>query len=142
MYVQGRELHVGEIYLMKFSGSNSEQRGWRPGLVVQNNVGNKYSPNTIAYPLTSVIKKMQQPTHVLVSAKETGLKSDSVVLCENPERISKRNVGQYLTKLPNQYMERIAVASLLATSVISYLDERDLITAWRKAQSINSCESE
>lgn len=52
-----RTPQIGEVYLMKFSGSGSEQVGWRPGLVFQNNVGNSFSPNIIALPLTSSIKK-------------------------------------------------------------------------------------
>lgn len=59
----GKTPQIGEVYLMKFSGSGSEQVGWRPGLVFQNNVGNSHSPNVIALPLTSSIKKTSQPTH-------------------------------------------------------------------------------
>ena len=62
----GKTPQIGEVYLMKFSGSGSEQVGWRPGLVFQNNVGNSHSPNVIALPLTSSIKKTSQPTHVFV----------------------------------------------------------------------------
>lgn len=65
---------IGEIYMMRFGGSANEQTGWRPGLVFQNNVGNAHSPNIIALPLTSVIKKAKQPTHVVVKASNTGLK--------------------------------------------------------------------
>lgn len=49
---------IGEVYLMKFGGSGSEQSGWRPGVVFQNNMGNAYSPNIIALPLTSSLKKL------------------------------------------------------------------------------------
>lgn len=69
-----RTPQIGDIYMMKFGGSANEQCGWRPGLVFQNNVGNAYSPNIIALPLTSVLKKANQPTHVLVKAYDTGLK--------------------------------------------------------------------
>ena len=95
----GKTPQTGEVYLMKFSGSGSEQVGWRPGLVFQNNVGNSHSPNVIALPLTSSIKKTSQPTHVFVKASDAGLKKDSMVLCENPQRMSKDNVGKYLGKL-------------------------------------------
>lgn len=129
---------IGEIYLMKFSGSGSEQCGWRPGLVFQNNAGNAHSPNIIALPLTSSIKKTGQPTHVIVHADSTGLRMDSMVLCENPERMSKDRIGQFITRLSEDYMKQIAEASLLATSVISYLDMDSVISIWKRAVSLNA----
>lgn len=117
-----RTPQIGDIYRMKFAGSANEQCGWRPGLVFQNNIGNIHSPNIIALPLTSILKKANQPTHVIVRADDTGLKKDSMVLCENPERMSKERIGEYITTLSDEYMKQVAEASLLASSVISYLD--------------------
>lgn len=133
-----RTPQIGDIYMMKFGGSASEQNGWRPGLVFQNNVGNAHSPNIIALPLTSAIKKTSQPTHVLVKAKESGLKVDSMILCENPERMSKERIGSYITKLSSDIMKNVAEASLLASSVISYLDPEVLIKIWERAVALNS----
>lgn len=129
---------IGEIYMMRFGGSANEQTGWRPGLVFQNNVGNAHSPNIIALPLTSVIKKAKQPTHVVVKANNTGLKMDSMVLCENPERMSKERLGDYITTLSDEYMKEVAEASLLSSSVISYLDIEVLVSIWKKAVALNS----
>lgn len=129
---------IGEIYMMRFGGSANEQTGWRPGLVFQNNVGNAHSPNIIALPLTSVIKKAKQPTHVVVKASNTGLKMDSMVLCENPERMSKERLGDYITTLSDEYMKEVAEASLLSSSVISYLDIEVLVSIWEKAVALNS----
>ena len=128
---------IGEIYYMRFSGSDSEQNGWRPGLVFQNNAGNAHSPNIIALPLTSSIKKTKQPTHVVVRADSTGLRTDSMILCENPERMSKSHIGQYITTLSEDYMKQVAEASLLATSAISYLDMDSLVSIWNRAISLN-----
>lgn len=128
---------IGEVYLMQFSGTGSEQSGWRPGVIFQNNVGNKHSPNIIALPITSVIKKTSQPTHVFLPAKDTGLKLDSMVLCENPQRMSKDKVGDYITTLSSEYMSKIAIADLLATSAISFINPDLLITIWEKAASLN-----
>lgn len=128
---------IGEIYLMQFSGTGSEQAGWRPGVVFQNNVGNKHSPNIIALPITSVIKKTSQPTHVFLPAKDTGLKLDSMVLCENPQRMSKDKVGSYIATLSSEYMSKIAIADLLATSAISFINPDLLISIWKKAASLN-----
>jgi len=129
---------IGDIYLMNFGGEGSEQSGWRPGLVFQNNTGNAYSPNIIALPLTSSIKKLGQPTHVLLRAQETGLRMDSVVLCENPERMSKERIGKFITKLPDQDMKRVTEANLLATSAIAYLDIETLMRVWRAAATLNA----
>lgn len=133
-----RSPQIGEIYLMRFGGEGCEQSGLRPGLVFQNNTGNLHSPNIIALPITSAIKKSGQPTHVVLYASDTGLKRDSMVLCENPERLSKSKIGRYLTTLPAKYMRQIAEASLLATSAISYLDVDLLHVIWKKAADLNS----
>lgn len=134
---RGFRPHIGEVYLMRFKGTGSEQNGWRPGIVFQNDVGNSFSPNIIALPLTSSLKKLNQPTHVVLDAENTGLFRDSMVLCENPECISKERVGEYITTIPERYMKEIAAASLLATSAIVYLDKESLLTVWRKASELN-----
>lgn len=135
---QCRAPQIGEVYLMKFGGDCSEQSGLRPGLVFQNNVGNIYSPNIIALPITSSLKKAGQPTHVVLYAEDTGLKRDSMVLCENPERLSKTKIGRYITRLSDDYMRQIAEASLLATSAISFLDMDLLHEIWERAVEFNS----
>lgn len=138
MGYKNRQPKIGEIYLMYFSGSGSEQSGWRPGLVFQNNVGNSYSPNIIALPLTSSLKKLGQPTHVLIPSQGTGLRKDSMVLCENPERMSKDKIGQYITTLSEKYMSKVAAANLLATSAIAFIDPDILLALWQKANSLNA----
>ena len=124
--------------MMRFSGTDSEQSGWRPGLVFQNNTGCKYSPNLIVLPLTSSLKKLDLPTHVLVHADEANLKYDSMILCENPERISKSKVGRYISSLSSTVMKRVAEASLLASSAISLLSPADLMAAYSRAVRLNS----
>lgn len=133
-----RQPRIGDIYYMQFGGSGNEQRGWRPGLVFQNNIGNLYSPNIIALPLTSRIKKTNQPTHVILPAKETGLPKDSTVLCENPERMSKERIGDYITSLTPQFMAEIARANILASSAIAFLDMDSLVAVWKMAVSLNA----
>lgn len=124
--------------MMRFGGSGSEQSGWRPGLVFQNNVGNAYSPNIIALPLTSAIKKLGQPTHVFIPSEGTGLRKDSVVLCENPERMSKDRIGDYITTLSDERMAEVAAANLLASSAISYINPDALLHLWQRAKSLNA----
>ena len=133
-----RKPQIGDVYLMRFGGCGNEQKGWRPGLVFQNNLGNQYSPNIIALPLTSAIKKSNQPTHVVIPANRSGLERDSMVLCENPERMSKERLGAYLTTIPKEYMSQIAVANLLATSAISFITPELLLSIWQKAVTLNA----
>lgn len=132
-----KQLQIGEIYTMYFDGSSNEQSGKRPGLVFQNNTGNKYSPNIIALPLTSVLKKADMPTHVIIPANETGLFKDSMVLCENPTCISKDKIGGYITTLPDELMQKVATASLLASSAISFLPPEALLSVWQQAANLN-----
>ena len=135
---QNRNIHIGDVYLIHFEGTGNEQRGLRPGLVFQNNLGNAYSPNIIALPLTSAIKKTAQPTHVFIPCDGTGLSRDSLVLCENPERISKDRLGAYITTISDEYMSKIAIASLLATSAISFISPDAVMAVWQRAVSLNS----
>ncbi len=128
---------IGDIYLMRFDGEKNEQSGWRPGLVFQNNLGNKHSPNIIALPLTSAIKKQELPTHVFIPSNGTGLLKNSMVLCENPECMSKEKMGNYITTISDEYMSRVAVASLLATSAIAFIDLHLLQSVWEKAKMLN-----
>lgn len=133
-----RNIRIGDVFLMKFGGQGHEQKGWRPGIVFQNNLGNKFSPNIIALPLTTALKKVNLPTHVLIPAEGTGLARDSVVLCENPERMSKERLGAYLTSIPKSYLAQIAIANLLATSAIAYVEPDSLLAAWQQSLKLNA----
>lgn len=138
---ENRVPQFGDVYLVRFDGSGSEQSGLRPAVVFQNNVGNKYSPNITVLPVTSQIKKVSQPTHVVVYAKDTGLIKDSMVLCENPVCISKDKLGGYLTSLTNEYMSKIAEANMLASSAIAYINPEFLISLQHKAAKLNASTS-
>lgn len=128
---------IGDVYLMEFTGTGSEQTGRRPGVIFQNNVGNQHSPNVIVLPLTSSLKKMEQPTHIFIP-KEVGLACDSMVLCENPERMSKQKLLKFICSLPKEYMELVAVGSLLASSAISYIEPDKLLSIWQRAITLNA----
>ena len=129
---------IGDVYLLQFQGSGSVQAGWRLGVVFQNNTGNAHSPNLVVLPLTTSLKKLGMPTHVLVPASETGLVRDSVVLCENPVCVSKDSLGRYLTHLPDENMGQIARVHLLATSAISFLDLKSIVEIWHQASQLNA----
>lgn len=85
---------IGEVYLIDFPQDGHTQGGIRPGVIFQNDVGNKYSPNVVVLPLITSIKKTSQPTHVYISSKNSGLRYDSIVLCENPISISKDRISK------------------------------------------------
>lgn len=128
---------IGDIYLVYFDGSGNEQKGFRPGLVFQNNVGNEHSPNLIVLPLTSALKKTNQPTHVFIP-KEVGLRKDSMVLCENPKCMSKYKLGEYITTLQEEYMAQVAVGNILSSSAIAFIDPDLLMSVWQKALALNA----
>ncbi len=128
---------IRDIYLVYFDGSGNEQKGFRPGLVFQNNVGNEHSPNLIVLPLTSALKKTNQPTHVFIP-KEVGLRKDSMVLCENPKCMSKYKLGEYITTLPEEYMAQVAVGNILSSSAIAFIDPDLLMSVWQKALALNA----
>lgn len=128
---------IGDIYLVYFDGSGNEQKGFRPGLVFQNNVGNEHSPNLIVLPLTSALKKTNQPTHVFIP-KDVGLRKDSMVLCENPKCMSKYKLGEYITTLPEAYMAQVAVGNILSSSAIAFIDPDLLMSVWQKALALNA----
>lgn len=98
----------------------SEQGGFRPVLVIQNNVGNKYSPTVIVAAITSHIEKAKLPTHVELSAKEYGLEKDSVILLEQIRTIDKQRLQQKITELDEKIMGRINEALKISLGLIDF----------------------
>ena len=131
-----RQVKIGDVYYVEFQGTDSEQKGIRPAVVFQNNVGNEHSPNVVILPLTSSLKKRNQPTHVVIPAS-VGLKCDSMVLCENPKTISKHKLGKYITTLTGEYMEQIAVANIMSSAAISFIHPEMLMAVWESASKLN-----
>lgn len=98
----------GDIYYADLSPVvGSEQGGMRPVLIVQNDVGNKYSPTVIAAAITSQINKARLPTHIELSARTYGLSKDSVVLLEQIRTIDKRRLKEKMGRVDNNLMNRI-----------------------------------
>ena len=88
----------------------SEQGGVRPVLIVQNDVGNRYSPTVIVLAVTGQINKTSLPTHVPVQANGTGLLRDSVVLAEQIRTLDKRRLREKIGSLEPAVMERVTQA--------------------------------
>lgn len=90
----------GDIYYADLSPVvGSEQGGVRPVLIVQNDVGNKYSPTVIAAAITSRMGKAKLPTHIDIYADRVGLQKDSVILLEQVRTIDKRRLGEKMGHL-------------------------------------------
>lgn len=98
----------GEIYYADLSPVvGSEQGGIRPVLIVQNDVGNKYSPTVIAAAITSQKFKTNLPTHISVNADNCGLSKNSIVLLEQVRTLDKQRLKEKMGTLENGDMSRI-----------------------------------
>ncbi len=105
----------GEIYYADLSPVvGSEQGGIRPVLIIQNDIGNKYSPTVIISAITSQLSKAKIPTHVELSAKEYNLPKDSVVLLEQIRTIDKRRLKEKLSELDSLKMRKVNLAILIS----------------------------
>ncbi|MCH5186931.1 MAG: type II toxin-antitoxin system PemK/MazF family toxin [Oscillospiraceae bacterium] len=98
----------GDIFYADLSPVvGSEQGGIRPVLVVQNDVGNKYSPTVIAAAITSRINKAKLPTHIEIEAADYGLQKDSVVLLEQIRTIDKKRLREKIGRLDEIQMIKV-----------------------------------
>ena len=95
----------------------SEQGGVRPVIIVQNDVGNKYSPTVIAAAITSQINKAKLPTHNEISAKEYGLYKDSVILLEQIRTIDKKRLKEKIGHLDYELMEKVNEALAISFGI-------------------------
>lgn len=101
-------VHRGDIYYADLSPVvGSEQGGVRPVLIVQNDVGNKFSPTVIAAAITSRHDKADLPTHIEVNAENSGLLKDSVVLLEQVRTIDKHRLKEKMGTLDSSSMNRV-----------------------------------
>ena len=98
----------GEIYYADLSPVvGSEQGGIRPVLIVQNDVGNRYSPTVIAAAITSQRDKTELPTHIKLDASFSGLAKDSIVLLEQVRTIDKQRLKEKMGTLDNRSMNMV-----------------------------------
>lgn len=88
----------------------SEQGGLRPVLIIQNDIGNNYSPTTIIAAVTSRIKRAKLPTHVEIKKGRSPLDRDSVILCEQLRTIDKKRLAERIGRLDEEIMEKVDAA--------------------------------
>ena len=101
-------VHRGEIYYADLSPVvGSEQGGVRPVLIVQNDVGNKFSPTVIAAAITSQKDKANLPTHIAVNAPGSGLIKDSIILLEQVRTLDKHRLREKMGRLDAESMGRV-----------------------------------
>ena len=123
----------GDIFYADLSPVvGSEQGGLRPVLIVQNDIGNKYSPTVIAAAITSKLDKAKLPTHIDVYAEEFGLSKNSVVLLEQIRTLDKRRLREKMGHLDDVLMQRvndaITVSFGLTGDTVSS-EEKNTVTA-------------
>lgn len=98
----------GDIYYADLSPVvGSEQGGIRPVLVIQNDIGNKYSPTIIVSAITSQLDKARLPTHIEIAGERYGLSKNSIVLLEQVRTIDKRRLREKAGHLDDYLMRRV-----------------------------------
>ena len=102
------QIRRGDIFYADLSPVvGSEQGGLRPVLIIQNDIGNRYSPTVIAAAITSQLTKAKLPTHIDVYADRFGLAKDSVILPEQIRTIDKRRLKEKMGHLDDSVMQRV-----------------------------------
>lgn len=98
----------------------SEQGGVRPVLVIQNDIGNRFSPTVIVAAITAQIQKAKLPTHVEMDAERHGFDRDSVVLLEQIRTIDKQRLTDKITHLDDETMRKVDDALLISVGLIDF----------------------
>lgn len=112
------EIARGDIYYADLSPVvGSEQGGVRPVLVVQNNVGNKYSPTVIIAAITSQLTKAKLPTHIELSKEKYHLVKDSVVLLEQIRTLDKRRLKEKVGRVDEFVMREVDIAIMISLGI-------------------------
>lgn len=105
----------GEMYYADLSPViGSEQGGIRPVLIIQNDIGNKYSPTIIAAAVTSRLNKARLPTHIELTSETYGLPKDSVVLLEQLRTLDKKRLKDKIGLLDTDTMQKVDNALLIS----------------------------
>jgi mRNA interferase MazF len=98
----------------------SEQGGVRPVLIIQNDIGNRFSPTVIVSAITAQIQKAKLPTHVEIEAKNHGMERDSVILLEQIRTIDKQRLTDKITHLDDETMRKVDEALQISVGLIDF----------------------
>ena len=111
----------GDVYFADLSPVvGSEQGGVRPVLVIQNDIGNRFSPTVIVAAITAQIQKAKLPTHVEIDAKRYDFERDSVILLEQIRTIDKQRLTDKITHLDDEMMEKVDEALQVSLGLIEF----------------------
>ncbi len=114
-----QQIKRGDIFYADLSPViGSEQGGLRPVLIVQNDVGNKYSPTVIAAAITSKMGKARLPTHIDIYKDKVGLQKDSVILLEQIRTLDKKRLKEKMGHLDDDVMVKVNSAIAVSFGLI------------------------
>jgi len=111
----------GDVFFADLSPVvGSEQSGVRPVLIIQNDIGNRFSPTVIVAAITAKIQKAKLPTHVELSAEAHGFERDSVVLLEQIRTIDKQRLTDKITHLDDETMKKVNESLSISVGLIDF----------------------
>ena len=111
------------VFAECFENDGSVQTGYRPWVVIQNNIGNRFSPTLIAIPLTKKIKNLEQATHLLIESDEdNGLKVDSMLLAEQISTIDKSKTKK-IGRIKNRELQKSIFKCYIYAAAYGDFDE-------------------
>lgn len=111
----------GDVFFADLSPVvGSEQGGTRPVLIIQNDIGNRFSPTVIVAAITAKIQKAKLPTHVEIDAKKYGLERDSVILLEQLRTIDKSRLTDRITQLDDEVMDKVDIALEISLGLLKF----------------------
>ncbi len=111
----------GDVFFADLSPVvGSEQGGIRPVLILQNDIGNRFSPTVIVAAITAKIQKAKMPTHIEIKASTHGFERDSVILLEQVRTIDKQRLTDKITNLDEDLMHKVDEALQISMGLISF----------------------
>lgn len=135
MNIKDLIIKKGMVFEADLDGAlGSEQRGSRPVLVIQNDIGNRFSPTVIVLPISAQIQKAKLPTHVEVRAGNV-VERNSVVLGEQPRTLDKQRLSNYFGTLDDDTMQKVDVAMLKSIALDVDIDTLSEIIKMEKKLS-------
>ncbi len=115
------EVTRGDVFLADLSPVvGSEQGGTRPVLILQNDVGNRFSPTVIVAAITAQIEKAKIPTHIEIKANTYDFEKDSVILLEQVRTIDKQRLTDKITHLDDELMAKVNDALQISLGLVKF----------------------
>ncbi|TFD95313.1 MULTISPECIES: type II toxin-antitoxin system PemK/MazF family toxin [Jeotgalibacillus] len=109
----------GDVFFADLSPVvGSEQGGVRPVLIIQNDIGNRFSPTVVVAAITAQIQKAKLPTHVEISSKRNGFERDSVILLEQIRTLDKQRLTDKITHLDDETMDKVDEALQISLGLV------------------------